>query len=419
MAGDGKTKKLAYPKVFLDILELHFEELDFLWEQRQSIIFAADWNLQELHEHEERAEAHLDGLLVSQGHGVDLVLPALGSEEIFAATAATLLLLKTGAPHLGLDVLAKLQGDATPEAREGIRLGLRHSPLDSIRDPLLELAGDGDELLAAIASDILAFQRITPPDPVRLLAAKDAQVRVLGFGALGRLKGLSAPDTLLAALDDEDSEVRLAALRAAALSGMPELLSLCRSASQSHRLGRGEASSFLGVIGEASDLELLLESTDSSTDSPKVTPAVIASLGALGQVGAIPTLLECMADDELALAAGEAFIRITGASDLDKDDEPSEEVAEELELEEEGPRICPEKARTWWNEAHERLQGDGPRQGGQDVSDEAQAAKRFDLPLASRRDLYLRARSQAANKIGDLELEDLAWKQMKASRDQG
>ncbi len=36
--------KLGRPPVLLDIVEENFEELDFLWEQREGVIFAPDLN---------------------------------------------------------------------------------------------------------------------------------------------------------------------------------------------------------------------------------------------------------------------------------------------------------------------------------------------------------------------------------------
>ena len=81
------------PPVFLDILDEHFEELDFLWEQRERVVFAPDWVLDELAEHEDRADAHLDGLRIGEAHSVDLARPALADGERSAATAAAMTFL--------------------------------------------------------------------------------------------------------------------------------------------------------------------------------------------------------------------------------------------------------------------------------------------------------------------------------------
>src|SRR5437867_11312984 len=115
-------------RVMLDVLEEHFEELDFLWQQRENVLFAPDWNLADLSALEERAEAHLDGLRIGESHSVEIALRHLLGEERGAATAATFTLMEMESAHMEEAVVAAL-ATAPGEAREGIRIGLRHSAL--------------------------------------------------------------------------------------------------------------------------------------------------------------------------------------------------------------------------------------------------------------------------------------------------
>jgi hypothetical protein len=113
--------ELPRPPAMLDILEEHLNELDFLWEQRERFIFSPDWTLKQLAAHEERAEAHLDGLRIGAGHSVDLARPALTAGESGLATAATFVLMAFSIPELEREVLRF--PDGAPKSRKGIRTG--------------------------------------------------------------------------------------------------------------------------------------------------------------------------------------------------------------------------------------------------------------------------------------------------------
>jgi uncharacterized protein (TIGR02270 family) len=400
--------QLGYPPVLIDIIEEHFEELDFLWEQREGVIFAPDWNLEELAELEERAEAHLDGLRLAEGHAVDIARPALSGEETFAATAATFVFMETGVEELAQEVLEAFKGAEAPETRDGIRIGLRHSKIDPIRDDLLELAAAEDEALAAAAADLLTFQRVEVPDLERLRAAEEPAVRVLVYGALGRARRFKRPEDLKAALGDDDPEVQRAALRAAAMSGMPGLEDLCRDAAMDGEAPSLEALGFLGIFGNPVDLPLL----EAAAGDGECASVAIAALGALGRVQTIPLLIELMEqDEEHARAAAEAFQRITGEDGIEREKPPPEPIDEtdlEGEFEDDTPPPDPEKAKAWWEANHERFAPEGRWQAGIEVSEAVSAPLFNDLPLQTRRDLHLAARAQGEGAVADRELEGRA-----------
>jgi uncharacterized protein (TIGR02270 family) len=402
--------ELDYPPVLHDVLEEHFEELDFLWELREGVLFAPDWTLEDLAEIEERAETHLDALRLAGGHAVDLTRPALAGEEVFAATAATLVFMETGRSDLTREVLEAFRKPAAPEPRDGIRIGLRHSTIDAIRKELLKLAADRDAALAAAAADVLAFHRVPVPDVDRLRTAEDPTVRVLAYGAAGKLRGMKAPDDLRPALGDQDSEVRWAALRAAALSGMPGLEDLCRRAAMDRSAPNPEALGFLGVLGNPVDLPLLRD----AVRRPETTAVALAALGALGKIEAVELLLDTMADKEHGPEAAAAFRRITGAEDIDAERPPPSLVGGpdpdsgvDEEFEDDAPPPDPQRAREWWEATRGQFSEDGRWQAGIEWTGAVAMLDR--LPLQARRDVYLAACSRGGFEQTDLELEGKAW----------
>src|SRR5262249_43206829 len=164
MTEAGERKDRLRRQVLLDVLREHLEELDFLWEQRERVVFAPDWTIRRLGELEDRAEAHLDGLRIGGGEAIDLARPALAGTEPGAATAAAFVLLAANSATLADEVItaATSGGD---EVRDGIRIALRHGDVRLVRDRLYDLAVGSDNRLRAFAADVLTFHRLRPPPP--------------------------------------------------------------------------------------------------------------------------------------------------------------------------------------------------------------------------------------------------------------
>jgi hypothetical protein len=156
------------------------------------VIFAPDWNLDELAELESRELAHLEGLRVGAGHSVDLARAALLGDQASAATAAALVLMDFADAGLGPVVFEALSGGADASVREGVRVGLRHCGIDTIRDALTELAERGAPADGALAADVPAFHRLPVRDVECLPADESETVRALAGGAMGRLGILRA-----------------------------------------------------------------------------------------------------------------------------------------------------------------------------------------------------------------------------------
>jgi uncharacterized protein (TIGR02270 family) len=393
--------QLGRPPVIPEIIELHFEELDFLWELREGVVFAPDWDLEDLRAHEERAEAHLDGLRLAELHGVELARPQLRGEETFAATAAAFTLMGTGDPELQAEVVRALEA-AESESADGIRIGLRHCDISQVAEDLAQLVRSADPSSRARALDVLAFHRLPAPDgALELLRDPDEQVRRLCFGAAARL-GLRIEEAQLAeALAAEDPSLRRAALEACARLGTASLLHVCRSAATRGNAPAAEALEFLGALGDAADLPLLQAALQNS----ELAVAALRGLGALGSVGSVPLIISLMEDAELAIAAGGAYTRITGDTDIAGERPEAASDDEEAEGAEEARPPDPALARAHWELQARQLDPAGRWQSAIEVSRDPLGPGFDSLPLESRRDVYLGARSRRGAAIHDLELE--------------
>lgn len=385
----------------LDLIEEHLEELDFLWEQRESVIFAPDWSRADLAELEERAEAHLDGLRLAEGHAVDLARPLLSGEERGAATAATFVLMAMNDRDLEQEVAAALAGKAP--ASDGVRVGLRHCPLGGLAGRLVELAVSGDPESRARACDVLAFHRApAPPRFAELLDAEDPGLRLLAFGSAGRFGGPWDLRRLEETLGKAGASLQRAAFETSARLGTKGLAQGLRAAAK----GRvPEALACLGVLGDRADLPLLRAALDDAA----LANAALAGLGALGDPQAVPSILARMGSAGTAIAAGAAFVRITGATGIEAAEPlpPPEDMPDEEKEFWEAPRPPdPERARAFWAGNEARFAAAARWQGGVDVSAAPPKPEILDLlPLEARRDVYLAARAQDPRFAPDLEIE--------------
>ena len=392
------------PPVMLDVVEEHFDELDFLWEVREGNLCTPDWRLRDLAWHEERAEAHLDGLRLAELHAIDLALPRLCSGEMAAALASTLVLCaEESGSHLPpvVDALRK----ADPPVVDGIRRALRHGVPAPLWPILRELAAGSDPLRAAAANDVLAFVRATDVDLGRLTRHGNATVRTLALGAAGRLGTIDLAN-VESALEQAEPAVRRTALHAAARCGLPQLASLCRTAASRPTDPDPTAVAMLGTLGDPADEPLLR----TSLQRPELAKTAVQALGALGRATAVPLLLELARDEALGVVAAFAYQRITGFRDaFGEKPWPPPPVAEGEDENEDLPPD-PERMAADWRQRAPQMANDRAWQFGCEIGRDRLPAAFDELPLHARTDVWLRLRATRTG-MPDLELEALALHQ--------
>ncbi len=374
-------------RILLPILDEHFLELDILWERREAGLGDTELTGRELAELEQRAQRHLDGLLLGPEYALELARRALAADERGAATAAGFVMMDLGDPVLAEELVRAL-AVAAPEAAHGIRIALRHRDVGPLAPSLRELAGSLEPVVQACACDVLAYHRLEKIASVRdLLTAEDEEVRALASGAIGRWQGPWTADDLRAQLAVPGAPLaHRAALETSARLSLRGLLEACRDAAYREADPSLVALAFLGVIGDAGEVQDLQR----ALERPDLAPAALAALGALGSPQGVPAILDALGDPLLAHAAAGAFLRITGAEDVKGEPAAPPAELDEAEAEFWDEHVPAEAAlaRRWWQENAARFT-DGIR--WQQGVAESETITAPETAMGVRRDAWLRS----------------------------
>ena len=197
-----------------------------------------------------------------------------------------------------------------------------------------------------------------------------------------------------AALQDPDPDVQREALYAAAWSGEAWLLDYCRSLAREPAAESWDAMRLLAILGEPSDLNLILKIGRSVALGPDRF-AIYASYGHPRTVRDLLMAIESK-DAKTAVAAGAAFSKIT-AAEIDSDEQaelPPEtsSEAEEAESEPEQAVLPSAKlAREHWSRVNDSFTAGTRWRGGLNLSDDNSAAESLgQLDMEARWELCLR-----------------------------
>lgn len=370
--------------MLLDIFEEHLEEADFLFQQRVSALSDRSYNLNDLAQIEERLLAHLDGLVLGESPAWKLLEPKLAGDaagEVFAAAFTAL-------ESSNLKQIAILEA-RLPEAEgsvlDGIRQALYHAPTADIERILRPCLVHERGPLRATALDVIGFRR-RALDPSFLRAGlreRDSCVVVAAAKAAGQLRITGLKGDVEEALENDTTEVRLAAIQAGLLIKSEKALHRCRKEVQDQTEGAAEAILLLGSAGHLEDGSLLLNALSHT----RLARSAVRALGLLGFMAAGEALVSHLAHPQLGRLAGEALSTLTGLN-LEKEglaiaptdsspSPPSPDLHEGSEGEDEGFQPDPdeslpipdlEKAADGWRKNASRFAKKGRYRNGQPYS---------------------------------------------------
>ncbi len=309
----------------VDLLEVHVDEVEWLWRQRHAALRSKEYDFRALVQLDERIAAHVDALVLAGEEAWALLRTRLvEAEDAYAAFGAAHALLLQEDAAVARQTLA-LSAGLEGAAWEGFRLALRYAPPARYVDALRSLVAGASERHAAAALEALAFHGL--PDPggrlLDLLGAAQPDVRRVAWGTVSLLplRWLEAPgqarfwqrlvQRFPTALADASSGVRDAARWAAAWTRQPWLLSSLRTlakapASPDHVPGL----TLLAVLGAQVDLPLFEE----ALGRRELGPGRFLLAGTFGHPGLMEEVLRAMESGgpAVAAAAANSFRKLTG-----------------------------------------------------------------------------------------------------------
>lgn len=299
-----------------DLLRTHAEDLAFLWSQRREALTSARHTLREFGQLNERMEAHVQGLLVADAPTLAGLLQAqLAStdrDEVFAAAYAFLRRADQGLAHAVLVEFSRAKGSTLAGLRDALSMAPQEAVLSEVQSALAQ-AKPATALAAAV---VLANQRKLDAASPRLQAwledvdpelAAWAWRAVLVADAFHATPAPPATRPYQLAVTHKSPEVRHAGWAAAAWAGKSTMMSLLRQ-----RVAAGDevALHWLAVLAHPDDVPVVQKAALALPDVARRC----ALLARFGHPSALNALVRWMAPDNvpLAVAAGEAFTRITG-----------------------------------------------------------------------------------------------------------
>ncbi|MDQ3998539.1 MAG: hypothetical protein M3303_16130 [Gemmatimonadota bacterium] len=381
-----------------DIVEEHYDELQFLWNKRRNALRSAAYRERELSALEERIDAHAQGLLVIGGRIVDVVVAGLAGDDEMPAFAAATALLRLGTPE-ALTRVAHAFENAHGKKLDGLRDALAHGPSTPLTPQLTTLFLSAPPPVGAAAGEILAFHAATTPIAQhleRFMRAEEPATRTRGW-RIAAYCGVSIPvEWYQSAFRDDEPGVKGAALTAAAWNASPTFLPFCRALASEPAPEAIEPLAMFASIAPPDDYELIA----AVATNPAAGPDRFRVVGSFAHPYFIDLLIKEMEnpDPAAAASAGTAFFKMTGR-DVESDKRvkvspdgkpPADDF--EAEFQDEVFLPDPELARKHWQELAPTLARPPRICRGMDVSQPLSREQFAALDMESRYEYCLRMR---------------------------
>ncbi len=344
--------------IITDIITQHAEEAAFLWQLRGGIVHAPHYTLEELAGHDERAEAHLDGLRIASEPGWVVCREQLVWQEGGETFAAAVLALEGGTDERYSTVLEAASG--TEEQARGFVSALGWLPYKRVKARIEQLLNAESAAMQYLGIAGAAVHRQDPGVHLATaLAVPDGRLQARALKAVGELGRRDLLGSLYPHLQAEDQKSRFYAAWSAVRLGDDRAVRVLMEIAEAGGLYAEKA---LDLALRRLPVAQALDVVRRFDAEPERQRLGVIGAGVVGDPALVPWLIEQMAVPELSRVAGEAFTNITGVDlayhDLEGEwpegfeagpTEDSEDENVEMDRDEDLPWPDPALVAAWWH----------------------------------------------------------------------
>ena len=292
------------------IISQFTDEAAFLWVLRSRAISAPHYSLQELTQHDERLEAHIDGLRVAGEAGWEICREALDNQHAETIFPAAVLAFESGDEDRIQVVIKSLNNDSA--CAKVLISALGWLTYEQAAPHIENMLTDQSTFCRYIGIAASAIHRHDPGQHLNK-AAGDVYPLLIAralraFGELGRSHELDNHN-LPNLLADRDDVIRFAAAWSASLAGIPAAVETLKSFVVPGSPHCGQA---LNTALRRVDRSAALEWQKQIAGSADTLRLATIAAGIIGDPVLVPWLIVQMKTPGLARVAGEAFTMITG-----------------------------------------------------------------------------------------------------------
>jgi uncharacterized protein (TIGR02270 family) len=299
------TENRAIPTV----VEQHVDVAGSLHRTRRLLAKSGAVRLEQLHDVDERIDAHIDGLTVAGEIGWTLSQQCFGEGDFDAQFPACALAIESRNP-IRLSRCFAL-AEAVPGTFAVMLDAFEWVSRSFLEGTVVTLLGQSSPTLRAMALRVCALHRVDPGNVSRPQLDSQADIRSAALRMYGEVGLVECDAFCRAALEDDDAECRFWAARSGVLLGNRGIaLQALADAGLVEGPLREDAFTLALQTMTASAAHSMLQALGRD---PGNLRRLIQGSGVSGDPAYVPWLIGHMVNNRFARVAGEAFTLITGA----------------------------------------------------------------------------------------------------------